>query len=744
MLTRLGVCVAAALAATAVLSASAPTFWTVSTQADFLKGDVDNLSIDSDGRIFLGPATTQIAETSAPFLWTILAGPDGTLWAGTGNEGQVLKIGRDGKTSNFFDATEMEVHALALAPGGGLYVGTSPDGRIYHVSADGTSKPFYDPDDKYIWAMVTAPDGSVYAATGEKGNIYKIAPDGKGSLFYKTNTTNVVTLALDKSGNLLAGTESPGRIFRISRDGKAFVLLDSPFKEIHAIRIADDGTIYAAAFSGTPGGEDRSAPSINAPSAPEPRAPVPSVSAEITAITVVDASSSPSGGATSSNGRSRNPKGAIYRIRPDGLWDTLWEAADDWPFDLLIENGGSLLVGTGKEGKMFRLSGDPARATLVARAAARQVTALIRDGSGRIVAATSNPGKVFTLASTRASLGTYDSDIRDAGTVATWGAIRWRAAAKPGEVEVFTRTGNTATPDETWSPWSKAYTAEAGEKITSPNARYLQWRSVLKATAGAQGPILTSVTTAYLPRNLRPVVSSITVHPPGIVFQKPFSTGDPELAGFDDQSTPERKLAAAAAAQPGSSSPLGRRTYQKGLQTLVWKAEDENDDDLVYDVLFRREGETAWKTLRKATSDAILVWDTTTIPNGTYFVKIVASDAPSNPSGTALAGELDSSAFEVDNSAPTIAVSSVRVDRARTIITFDVRDDHSPIQRVEFSQDGQRWRGVFPVDGIADSRDEHYDLAVDGELGDRGLTLRASDSMNNISTAHVDPPPRQR
>jgi hypothetical protein len=164
----------------------------------------------------------------------------------------------------------------------------------------------------------------------------------------------------------------------------------------------------------------------------------------------------------------------------------------------------------------------------------------------------------------------------------------------------------------------------------------------------------------------------------------------------------------------------------------------------VYDVMFRREGETAWKTLRKATSDAILVWDTTTIPNGTYFIKIVASDSPSNPSGTALSGELDSSAFEVDNTAPAIAVSNVRLDRGATIISFDVKDDHSPVQKVEFSQDGQRWRGVFPVDGIADSRAEHYELAVDGELGDRGLTLRATDSMNNVSTAHVDPPSRRR
>src|SRR5215207_4719465 len=505
MRKRIGVAVMAAWAASTLLLASTPTFWTVSTQADFLKGDVENLSIDSDGRVFLGPATAQVAETSAPFLWTLLAGPDGTLWAGSGNEGQVLRIGRDGRTTTFFDAPEMEVHALAPAPNGGLYVATSPDGKIYQVAADGTSKTFFDPDDKYIWALAAGPEGSLFAATGEKGNIYRITADGKGALFYKTNTTNVVTLATDRAGNLLAGTESPGRIFRIDKDAKAFVLVDSPFKEIHAVRLGPDGTIYAAAFSGAPGGEDRAAQSITTSPEP-PRAPVPSVSAEITAITVVDATSGMSSTPSSSpSSRARNAKGAIYRIRPDGLWDTLWEAADDWPFDLLIEPDGSVLVGTGKEGKIFRLSGDPARATLLARASARQVTALVRDAGGRVIAATSNPGKVFALASARAATGSYESDVRDAGTVATWGAIRWRAVARPGEVEIFTRSGNTATPDETWSPWSKPYTLANGEKITSPNARYLQWKATLKGApaSGAAGsdPVLTSVTTAYLPRN---------------------------------------------------------------------------------------------------------------------------------------------------------------------------------------------------------------------------------------------------
>src|SRR5215210_935 len=255
--------------------AASPTFWTVATQADFLKGDVQDLSIDSDGRVLLGPAATVVAETAAPFLWTLQASADGTLWTGSGNEGKLLRIGRDGRATTFFDAGELEVHAVAPAPRGGLYVATSPDGRIYQVNADGTSKTFFDPADKYIWSMAVDRAGNLFAATGEKGVIYKITPEGTGTPFYRTNSTNAVTLAFARNGELLAGTESPGRVFRIDPNGKAFVLLFSPFREIHALRVAEDGTIYAAAVNVTQGSDRAPEP----PAAETSRPPVPSVSA---------------------------------------------------------------------------------------------------------------------------------------------------------------------------------------------------------------------------------------------------------------------------------------------------------------------------------------------------------------------------------------------------------------------------------------------------------------------------------
>ena len=722
---------------------STPKFFQAATQTEFLKGDVENLSIDNHGQLTLGPVTELVYETSAPFLWSMVAAPDGSVFVGTGNEGKVFRVDPQGKGSLFFDTTELEVHALALAPNGGLYVATSPDGKIYKVDRSGSSTTFFNGDDKYIWALAVDAKGNVYAGTGDKGTVHKITPDGKASVFYKTNTTHVTALAFDKSGNLLVGTGTPGKVLRLDPDGKPFMLLDSPFQEIRALRFDDKGMLYVAAVSGRTG--SGSAPVVtdtagDRPTVETTRTPIATVSAEITSMAIVDTGGS--GSSASPREDRRAPKGAVYRISADGVWDQLWESREDSPYDLTFDRSGALIIGTGGKGKMFRLEGDPLRPTLLARAAAQQVTAFYKDPSGRLYYATANPGKLFRVSPDRATRGTYESEVRDAQMISTWGTMSWRGTATNGnKIELFTRAGNTETPDDTWSPWSAAYTNPMGSPITSPKARYLQWRVVM--TGKGDGPVLTSVTAAYLQRNLRPVVRSITVHPPGIVFQKPFTTGDPELAGFDDQSTPERKLAAAASAQPGGASALGRRTYQKGLQTLAWKADDENDDDLVYDVLYRREGETVWKTLRKATSDTILVWDTTTVPNGTYFVRIIASDSPSNPLGSALAGELDSVEFEIDNTAPAITVSNVRVDRGRTIITFDVKDDHSPVQRVEFSQDGQRWRGVFPVDGIADSREEHYELAVDGELGERGLTLRASDSMNNVQTIHVDAPPRR-
>ena len=167
----------------------------------------------------------------------------------------------------------------------------------------------------------------------------------------------------------------------------------------------------------------------------------------------------------------------------------------------------------------------------------------------------------------------------------------------------------------------------------------------------------------------------------------------------------------------------------------MWKADDENDDKLQYDVMYRREGETSWKTLHRALTDPIFVWDTTSVPDGTYIMKVVASDAPSNSPGTALAGELESESFDIDNTAPRIEVQPAARAGARTTISFVVSDDQSPVQRVEYSLDASRWRVVFPKDGIADSKREEFEVTLDESEAARSVIIRATDAMNNVATA---------
>ena len=255
-------------------------------------------------------------------------------------------------------------------------------------------------------------------------------------------------------------------------------------------------------------------------------------------------------------------------------------------------------------------------------------------------------------------------------------------------------------------------------------------------TGATASPVLTSLTSAYLPRNVRPQVTSITVHPPGVVFQKPFSSGETEIAGLDEDAA-DRRHAGAAPAGGGPGPALGRRVYQKGLQTFVWKADDENGDELSYEVFYRREGETTWRPLKSDLRDTLLVWDTSSVPNGSYVLKIAASDRRANPSESALVGELESSSFDIDNVAPTVQPGAIRREGIRFVVSADIRDTDSVITRVEYSVDAQRWQPAFPGDGILDARQESFEIRLGANAEGRTLVIRATDALGNVGTGQV-------
>ena len=741
------------LALAALMALCAPTgqatsarFWLVSTQTDLLKGEVDRLSVDDAGRLVLGPVVKTLYEATVPFIWTLVAGPEGAVFAGSGNDGQVWKVDANGKVAEWFKAKELEIHALLVAPDGAMMVASSPDGKVYRVDAAGHSTMYFDPDDKYIWSMAIDGQGRLYVGTGDTGVIYRVTAAGKGEVFYRTQTKHVTSLTFDRTGQLLASTDSPGRLLRIDPAGKAFAIIDSPFREVRAIRVAPDGTIYAAAVNGkSSGGDDR------ASTVPVAEAPKTSgggvVSTEIMSVTVADV---PSGASQSGSSTPRTPerttaKGAVYRIDKNGSFEIIWESRDDVPYDIGVDGNG-VTVATGTGGKLYRVAGDPVRTTLLARLGGQHITSLMAAGPARYYA-TSNPAKIFAVTDDRAAEGSYVSEVKDAGMTATWGTLSWRPQTTGGaRVQMYTRSGNTSTPDDTWSGWTGPYVRPDGDAVQNPAARYFQWKAVLSAsTADTQGPSVTSVKIGYQQRNARPRVASISVLPPGMVYQRPFPSGDPDIIGLSDAQADARvpiyslPLGSAPPPTPAAGPSLGRKMYQKGLQAFTWKADDDNDDRLSYDVFYRRVDTVDWKPLRRQTSDQVLTWDTTSVADGTYAIRVVVSDGPDNPPGRALTGVMESEGFDIDNAPPSIAVVSVTRDGAMATIVLDVRDALSPIDRVEYAVDAGPWQTLASVDGIGDSRRGRYSLKIDaGAVGK--TVVRASDVMNNRATSSVEPP----
>ena len=734
MLRRPVFALAALVLAAAALHAAGPQFWRLEGTRAFLEGDIEGLSLDSDGRLRLGASPRPLFDPEAPSAWCVARDARGVLYVGTGNDGRVLRV--DGtKGSVLFDAAELEVHAIAVGPDNRVYAATSPDGAVYAIDAAGKATRFFDPPETYVWALAFDPKGALYVATGGEGRVYRVSADGKSETVLTSSETHILSLAADARGRVYAGSAPEGLVYRIDGPGKVFVLLDSAFREIKALDVGEDGSLYAAAIDG------RTAES------PARATPAPSGSGTVVAEVTVSESYAvvpASGGApvtvgpAGTDAAAAPAKGALLRIRPTGEIDTLWSSPDDVPHSL-VRSGADVLVGTGNRGKVYRV-GDDGRWALVATLPAEQVTAFARGSSGNVALVTANPARVFSLDATLAAEGTFLSKVKDAETVSSWGQVTWEGTAPPGtEVRLQTRAGNTATPDSTWTDWSLPLTRAQGEPVRSEKARFLQLRLTLAGKAGAS-PTVEAVAVAFQQRNLPPVVKSITVHPAGEAFQKPISvSGEPEILGLDTDPLSDR----AAAQRPPAGSPpaisFSRKLYQRGLRTFSWQAEDPNADALVFDVEYRAVGDDRWQPLRAGLEEPVFAWDTATVPNGRYLLRVVASDAPGNPPAFALTGSKASASFEVDNLAPSIAATLDPGGANRIRVT--VRDDASPVRKLETSTDAGRWEEVHPVDGIADSREESYEILLPPSKGrPRIVVLRATDLLGNVATARVDAP----
>ena len=702
------------------LGATQPARWTTSQQSEFLQGEFTGVSVTSDGKLILAPALEPLMNSEEAFIYSAVVDQGGNLYVGTGNNGKILRVNSRGQGSEWARLEHAAVYALAVDSLGRVYAGAGPDGKVYRINDRGETEVFFDPDEKYVWTLAIDGQNNLFVGTGPKGTIYKVNPQGQGDVFYDSKETHITALEWDLDGNLLAGTAPGGLLFRISSDGSPFVIYDSPLREIKTITVDRYGNIYAAALLRPEGPEEKSAPET--PTSARTAATSGEVTLEI-------------------SGTGEGTGLEIYKVDRENLVDLLYASDDELAFDLLIRSNGNLLVATGNKGRI--LSIDPHKfVTLLSESPEEQVTRLL-EWEGRIYATTSNLGWVFELLSQPSSKGVYESKVLDAEMLASWGVIAWEMSdSMSGPVRVYTHSGNTEVPDQTWNDWSDAYSDAEGSQIESPPARFFQWKIEFlqegESTAlTSQRNAVESVTISYIQRNMSPQITSLTVHPPGIAFVRPAAAnpaagifpGGPDQAHIRSLPRSVRDLGT----QPGQ--PPSRTVYSAGAQSVSWTAEDPNRDDLLYSIYYRRQDEVSWKLLAEDLKETYYTIDGVSFPDGAYFVKVMISDRASNPSAQALESEMVSKSFVIANSSPSLELGVPQVQGTRATLEFTVQTKGSVVHQAEYSVDAGPWDILFPGDGIADSDSEHYTLGIENlEPGEHAVTLRVVDSVGNIGT----------
>lgn len=721
----------ATLVAAPIILGGEPVVWETSSRTEILKGEARGVSITDIGAFMLGPRMTQVFNTEQAYIWSSAIDNSGNVFLGTGHDGRIYRVGPDGRGALFYDAAELDVTALAVGRDGGLFAGTSPDGKVYRIGMDGKAEIFFDPPDKYIWCLVVMSDGQVAVGTGDNGKLYRVRAAGAKpdeSLLVDTNETHVISLAMDMQGNLIAGTDPGGLVLRVASDGKVFALFDAPLREIHAIASAPDGSIYALALSDAASTARGSGPPVSGGSPADP-----SGTGNVTmSITPVDESGAPIQG-QQQNARSRNDlsgaRSAVFRLLPDGGADVVWNSASITAFAIApLPQSAGVLVGTSDKGRIYSVA-NSGRDTLLVQSNEGQVSSLLVRGT-EILAASSNQGKLFRVGPELINEGTYESTVRDAKLTASWGRIWWRGR---GSVDLQTRSGNSERPDQTWSEWSAAYRDQTGAQISSPRARFIQWRAVLRASPGdsrASEPQMENVSIAYLPRNVAPEVLSITTLAAGVGLQQLVQVqSDPnvESSGLDPS-----LFGPAIQAMP-------RRIYQHGARSLQWQAEDRNGDKLEYSVYFRAQNETSFRLLIEKLIDDFYTVDGAALPDGRYVFKVIASDARDNTAGQDLTGERISEPVDIDNTPPVVrSIGEPVINNDRVRAVMEVADLTGTIKHADFSVDGGLWRVVVPDDGISDSPRERFilDVPIVGS-GEHTVSLRAFDGSGNVGSIRI-------
>ncbi len=629
---------------------------------------------------------------------------DGTSVESTG----LVRLGAWTKHAELVD---IPIAYSAASRKGVTYVGTGTNGMIFEFQKQKLKKK-YDTGELLVSSLAFDDDGALYAGTLPNGRIFKIDPkkDTIDRFSKPEGAEHIWSLRYDsKRRRLIAGTGPKGGLFAIDASGQARLLHESEAPHIMSLTGDGEGTIYAGTSDSAlvlkvmpndkvrvvhdfPGNEITSIDFWNGqlavaanefPTKPGTQFKPPTGSPPPTA-------SGPPGAPP------RAGKGQLWRVGSDGRVEQLLDrpeahfTAVEWGTD------GSLFAGGGKEGHVFKVQPDGSYA-IWADVEERQVLALsLRSDTPVFV--TGDGAAIYWIEKGAAPNPVWTSDVLDSGFGSQWGRLTWRGS---GKLVFQTRSGNSKEPNDTWSVWSKKQKGPG--PASSPPGRFAQVRAFFPRDGSGE---LRAVELYYLPQNQRARVSTIKS----------------KSATVNGGSSPESEDGL-----PKPSTALN----------LSWAVDNPDGDALRYRLFFRQESQAAWRPMflgDVVLNEAKYKWDTGSIPDGYYVIKVEVSDEEANPQNRKLYSNVVSQPILVDNHPPRIDKLRYRNGR----VEGQVVDAIGPIARIQASIDAGPWQDIFPLDLLLDSKNEAFEMVLpEGASRSPIVAIRAFDAAGNQANREI-------
>ncbi len=684
---------------------------------DFLKGEVEEVIIDSAGTLRLAYETTEVdCGELLEDVWsihTMHTDKDGVLYLGTGPDARVLRYGQDCceqvypveaevEDSNDMDSEIRNEHVFAIASdlAGRLLIAVSGEsGKLIRLNQDKEEVVFEDERVQYIFSMALDQDNNIYLGTGPEGLLFRLDPFCESpELIYDAQDKSILSLVVH-NGTVYAGGDQRGLIYKIDPEQKrATVLYDSDQDEVTSLLVGDDGSVYAASSSAMAAMLQLKAPVISLKKAPgrpdnsDPNQPSPSAESLKTA----------------NNDESKEQKeerpvpkppmppaakvaGHIYKITSDGfVTDIFSEIAVLYS---LLQADGKLWLGTGNKGQLFSIDPKSEKREIVFDDETSSQVTSIAQIDGTTYLGLSNPARLMQLEKTLVKKGTYESEMIDAGQPARWGKLQIEAGIPDGCLVLMScRSGNVKDPnDPTLSDWSHETAITKATDLDCPVGRFCQYRlTLMSGEQDEKTPVVREVKVAHVIPNLAPNVISVTA-------QRSRDKKNPHLIDID------------------------------------FKTKDDNQDTLEYTLQFRKAGRTLWIPLKDELDKPNFRWNGLTVEDGRYEVRVIANDRKSNTPETALTGSRISSVFVIDNTAPKISRADMQVAGSDVTAELLVEDEFSVLGKVQYTVDSnEKWITALPDDLVYDTLAETFTIPIeDLESGDHIIAFSVADDLEN-------------